>query len=116
MGIVPASVVPAFFYLACPTNVLRNRDRDSAPEVGVTFNGTRRDVLIQDVIAINGDRTPSAADSPRVHRQAFLYVVSAGREVDAAQVAKLDRIRREWQVFFAAATEGRMSAETRLFH
>ena len=116
MGLIPATEVPPFFYVASPTNVLRDRDRDSAPEIGVTFNGTRRDVLIDDVIAINGARTPSAAESTRVHRQAFVYVVGAGRDVDPAQVAKVDRIRRQWQEFFAAATEGRMSAETRLFH
>jgi hypothetical protein len=116
MGLVPPAEVPPFFYVASPTNVLRNRDRDSAPEVGVTFNGTRRDVLIDDIIAVNGDRSPASADSPRVHRQAFVYVVGAGRGVDASQVAKLDRIRREWQTFFGEATEGRMAAETRLFH
>lgn len=116
MGLIPATEVPPFFYVASPTNVLRDRERDSAPEIGVTFNGTRRDVLIDDVIAINGARTPSAAESTRVHRQAFVYVVGAGRDVDPAQVAKVDRIRRQWQEFFAAATEGRMSAETRLFH
>ena len=75
MGLVSASQVPPFFYVDNPINVAGGREADSAPRVGVTFNGTRRDVLIEDVIAINGPRVPSAADSPRVHRQAFLLVV-----------------------------------------
>jgi hypothetical protein len=80
----------------------------------VTFNGTRRDVLIEDVVAINGPRVPSAADSARVHRQAFLLVVGQGRSPDNAHIAKIDRIRRAWESFFQQATEGRMQAVTAL--
>ena len=114
MGLVSPSEVPIFFYVASPTNLSRPRTSESAPEIGVTFNGTRRDVLINDVIAIHGPRVPSAAESPRVHRQAFVYVVGAGRSAEAAHVAKLERIRRQWEEFFGAATERRMRAETRL--
>ena len=114
MGLVPPAAVPPFFYVADPVNMSETKDRESAPDIGVTFNGTRRDVRIDDVITIEGPRQPSAGESPRVHRQAFVYVVGAGRTPDAGQVAKLDRIRRQWEEFFAAATESRMRAETRL--
>ena len=112
MGLVPASGVPMFFYVESPTGTTRTAE--SGPSVGVSFTGTRRDVLIEDVIAIHGPRIPSVADSSRVHRQAFIYVVSAGRTTDAGQVAKLDRIRTAWEGFFLQATEGRMTANTRL--
>jgi hypothetical protein len=112
--LIPASQVPSFFYVQNPVNVTPDRDADDAPEVGVRFNGTRRDVLIQDIIAIHGDRVPSSAESPREHRQAFVFVVTAGRSLDNAQVDKLDRIRREWEDFFLQATEGRMRARTTL--
>src|SRR5690349_20390546 len=108
MGLVPDSAVPPFFYVESPTNMSVNRTDVSAPEVGVTFNGTRRDVLIQDVIAILGPRTPSAADSARVHRQAFLFVVSAGKTPASIDVAKVDNIRRAWEGFFLQATDQRM--------
>jgi hypothetical protein len=114
MGLLTASQVPPFFYVESPVNVAGGRTAASAPRVGVTFNGTRRDVLIDDVIAINGQRVPSANDSPRVHRQAFVFVVSRGRAVDNAQVEKLERIRRAWEAFFQQATEGRMQAVTAL--
>jgi hypothetical protein len=114
MGLVSPADVPPFFYVESPTNLSQTKDKESAPQVGVTFNGTRRDVLIDDVIAIHGPRVPSAAGSPRVHRQAFVYIVSAGRPVDSGQVAKVDRIRRQWEGFFEQATEGRMRADTRL--
>ena len=113
MGLVGPNDVPPFFYVENPVNVVPPRDPDDAPRVGVTFNGTRRDVLIQDIIAIHGPRVPSSADS-RAHRQAFIFVVGAGRSIDNAQVEKIDRIRREWESFFLSATEGRMRAETAL--
>jgi hypothetical protein len=114
MGLIPESEVPTFFYVQNPVNVSPSRDADDAPRVGVTFNGTRRDVLIQDIVAINGPRVPSSAESSRVHRQAFVFVVGAGRSASSADISKIDRIRREWEEFFQQATEGRMRAETRL--
>ena len=114
MGLLTESQVPPFFYVESPTNVSPNRTATDAPRVGVTFNGTRRDVLIQDIVAIEGARVPSAAESPKVHRQAFVYLVSAGRSQDAGQVDKVDRIRRQWETFFLQATDSRMRADTRL--
>ena len=114
MGLVPDTAVPPFFYVESPTNMSATRKPESAPEVGITFNGTRRDVLIQDVQAIVGVRSPSAADSPRVHRQAFVYLVSGGKTADTGQVAKVDGIRRAWEGFFLQATDGRMQAITTL--
>jgi hypothetical protein len=112
MGLIGESQVPPFFYVENPVNVSPPREADSAPRIGVTFNGTRRDVLIQDVTAILGPRVPAFGE--RVHRQAFLYIVGAGRSPDSGQIAKIDRIRRAWETFFFEATEGRMQAITTL--
>jgi hypothetical protein len=111
MGLIPAGSVPTFFYVESPVST---KVRGDAPSIGVSFTGTRRDVLVEDIIAVNGPRIPSAADSPKVHRQAFIYIVSNGRSVDAAQVAKLEGIRARWVEFFQQGTEGRMTADTRL--
>jgi hypothetical protein len=111
MGLIPASSVPTMFYVESPDTSHTAAD---APQIGVTFSGTRRDFLIDDVIAVNGTRSPSAADSPRSFRQAFIYVASSGRSVDTGQVSKLDGIRRQWEGFFLQATDGRMTAITRL--
>jgi hypothetical protein len=111
MGAIPASQVPPFFYVENPNSTHTKSD---APRVGESFTGTRRDVLIDDVIAINGQRVPSSDTSPKTFRQAFIYIVGAGRSVDSGQVAKLDRIRTQWEAFFSQATEGKMSANTRL--
>ena len=111
MGAVPASQVPTFFYVENPVTTKTKAD---APQIGVSFTGTRRDVLVDDVIAINGPRSPASADASKVFRQAFIYIVSNGRSLDNSQVTKLDRIRTQWEPFFLQATEGHMSVLTRL--
>ncbi len=114
MGLLPATDVGGFFYVESPTNMSSTRTNESAPEVGITFNGTRRDVLMLDITAIQGARVPSVADSAKVHRQAFVYLVSSGKTADAGQVSKVDTIRRAWEAFFLQATERRMQAITTL--
>jgi hypothetical protein len=113
MGLATPAEVSTFFYVDSPINVQPDRNRESAPRTGVTFSGTQRDVLLQDVIDVLGARQPSAAESPRQHRQAFVYILSRGA-TPGADVQKLDRIRREWPAFFQRATEGRMTVETSL--
>ena len=114
MGLLAPSQVPSFFYVENPVNMSASRTRESAPEVGISFNGTRRDVLINDVIDVLGARVPTAADAPRVHRQAFIYVVSNGKTADPGQVSKMDAIRKAWETFFLQATDGRMRVVTTL--
>jgi hypothetical protein len=115
MGLAAANEVPSFFYVASPTNTSPNvSGKDAAPRIGVTFNGTRRDVRLQDIIDVVGRRQPSSAEAPKVMRQAFVYVVGGGRSVDANQVEKLDRIRTAWETFYSGAVERRGRVETRL--
>jgi hypothetical protein len=111
MGLVAPSDVPPFFYVESPVST---HVRDDAPQIGVSFTGTRRDVLIDDVIAIEGPRAPAFPNTPRVHRQAFVYVATSGHTVDSTLLAKVDRFRAQWEPFFLQATDGRMSAVTRL--
>jgi hypothetical protein len=114
MGLIDKTEVPPFFYVQNPTNITPARTASSNPQVGVTFSGTRRNVTIDDVITVLGERLPSSAESPRVYRQAFVYVASAGRTADPAAIEKLDRIRVAWDQFLSAATDSRLRAETRL--
>ena len=114
MGLRHDHEVPAFFYVEAPTNAMPPARSTGSPQVGVTFNGTKREVLIADIIEVEGARVPNADESPRVHRQAFVYVVGNGREANPDHVTRLDTIRRQWEPFFAAATDDRMRVETRL--
>ena len=114
MGLLRESDVRPFFYVEAPTNVQPARQAASAPQIGVTFRGTKRTVLLADVIAALGRRQPAAGTGSRVHRQAFLFIVAAGRTPNPAQIEKVDRIRRAWLDFFSQATDKRARAETRL--
>lgn len=114
MGLLDQSEVPPFFYVQNPTNVSPPRNARSAPEIGVTFQGTRREVTIADIIAAAGTREPSAAESKRDYTQAFIYVTSRGRSAATAEVEKVDRIRVAWEQFLSAATDSRMRVDTRL--
>jgi hypothetical protein len=112
MGLLAPSEVPPTFYVEDVSGATQNRE--SPPRTGVSFSGTRHEVAIGDVVAAMGPRNPPASGAPRVHRQAWVYVVSRGRAADGAALAKLDAIRRAFGDFFATATGGRMTVETRL--
>ena len=111
MGLATAAEVAGWFYVDAP---IASRERDDAPLVGLTFNGTRRDVLIQDVIDALGPRVPAAADSPREHRQAFVFVRRPNAVLDPQDLARLGRIRQQFGPFFNRATENRMTVITTL--
>ena len=67
MGLATEAEVPRWFFIEAP---ISDSDREDAPRPGVTITGTRRDVLIQDVVDALGPRVPGAADTPRLLRQA----------------------------------------------
>jgi hypothetical protein len=114
MGLVRDIDVPPMFYVESPTNVSNNAAADSAPRVGVTFSGTRRDVLINDITEVLGRRQPTADVSSKLYSQAFVFVVSRGRTAAPTTTAKIDRIRRAWETFYAQATDNRGRVDTRL--
>jgi hypothetical protein len=112
MGLLEESEVPPVFFVDNPAGTSETRESD--PRIGVSFTGTRREVRIEDIVAAMGSRQPPARQSPRRHTQAFVYVVGRGRTASPAALEKLERIRAAWERFFAAATEGRMTADTTL--
>lgn len=117
MGVMRESEVPATFYVASPVitdPTTLSASRDSSPRSGVSMTGTRTDVTIDAVVAAMGARSPAAGTGPRLHRQAWVYVTSAGRPADAAALSKLDSFRHAFEGFFESATGGRMTVDTRL--
>jgi hypothetical protein len=111
MGLATEAEVAPWFFIDSPVST---RTRETPPTAGITINGTRRDVLIQDVIDALGPRVPSAGDSPRVHRQAFVFIRRAGASPDPQDLTRLRRIREQWPAFFTRATENRMTVQTTL--
>jgi hypothetical protein len=111
MGLAGADEVPQWFLIDAP---ISSRSPETPPLVGVTINGTRRDVLIQDVIDAMGPRVPAAGDSPRLHRQAYVFVRRATAFAEPQDLARLNRIREQFGPFFSRVTENRMAVRTTL--
>jgi hypothetical protein len=115
MGLMGESEVPPVFFVdegSVPGSP--GTDRETGPSTGVSMTGTRRDVTIADIVAAMGPRQPPATSAPRVHRQAWVYVVSQAPAADPAVIEKLERFRRAFEGFFFSATGGRMTLDTRL--
>ena len=114
MGAIPPEQVPPFFYVESPVNVVPSRDSTSSPRVGVTFNGTRRDVLIADVTAVLGPRAPASAEAPKTWRQAWIFLVRRGSSANRDDIARIEGWRTAWEAFFLQGTEGNMRLDATL--
>jgi uncharacterized protein (TIGR03437 family) len=84
------------------------------PQVGRTFDGTRRDVSVDDLIAVHGRRTPDHTVSQRKYRFAVIVIAPRGAATDSAQVRQVDAYRRSFESFYNRATGERAIAETTL--
>ncbi len=82
--------------------------------LGVRFDGFRRDVQVDEIIAAEGRRTPDQTVAQRRFRFAFVLVVPPGAPVPAGTVEQLDTYRRAFQDFYGKAASGRATADTRL--
>ncbi len=68
MGLIPASEVRPSYLIAEPQNVPRGYGRDSPPTYynqQVTVRGRRVDVTVQDLIRVNGNRSPAFPNTQR---------------------------------------------------
>jgi hypothetical protein len=112
MGLVPASAVPPFFFVAnAQAGVWTS---ESNPRAGVTITGTRRNVTIEDIIAAEGQRVPQSANAPKVFRIAFVLVGGPGEELPKAAIDKVELFRRRFEDYFEEKTDGRGRVITEL--
>ncbi|MBI4481038.1 MAG: hypothetical protein HY651_13550 [Acidobacteria bacterium] len=86
----------------------------TGPAVGVTFGGRRVNVAVDQIIAANGPRLPNYVTAPKRYNYAFILVVPRETQPSASEVAHLDRIRQDWEAFYAQATSSRSVASTAL--
>jgi hypothetical protein len=110
MGLVPPAAVPPTFYVANPSIFVQSR----SPQTGISFDGTRRDVLIDELVERYGSRQPDHEIAQRHFRVAIVLVTRAGSPAFAGSLAKVDRFRREFAPYFERVTGGRASVDTSL--
>ncbi|HUG55286.1 MAG TPA: hypothetical protein VMR21_16890 [Vicinamibacteria bacterium] len=111
MGLRTAAEVPPLFFVRGPSGTDPNPGR--TPATGVIFQGTRRDVAVEEILAALGPRNPPGGPWPTAFRQAFVYV-AVGGPAEAAAVEKVERIRAAFPAFFAEGTEGRGAVDPTL--
>ena len=109
MGLrAPEEVPPTFVVTGTPFGL------PSAPQTGITFNGDRRDISVDELISVEGRRTPDHTVSQRRFRFAFVLVIAAGQEPTADQLSQVETYRAAFPPFFERAAGSRASAETTL--
>jgi len=82
------------------------------PQVGTVIRGTRTNVMIEDVIAAEGLRSPSSAQAPNYFRQAFIMIVPAGSSAVQEDIGQIDAYRTSWEIHSTIATAGRAAIDT----
>jgi large repetitive protein len=103
MGLIDKSQVPPFTLIDAPTV-----DATQLPPfVGATVRGTRRVVTIDDIIAVEGERVPSASQSKKEFRFAFMYLVRPGETIDPTQLGIVAEARRQVGLRYNALTHGK---------
>ncbi len=88
MGMLDRSQVPPFFLIENPS-VPPGR----LPEVGTTITGTRREVTIDDIVAAEGERLPSAAAAPKRFKMGFVFLVRPGEQAEGLELSAINTIR-----------------------
>jgi uncharacterized protein (TIGR03437 family) len=110
MGLRSADEVPPTFLVRNPSLSTLRR----SPQIGVEFDGERRDIAVHEIIQSEGRRTPDHTVSQRRFRFAIVLIVAEGTEPSAEQLAQVDRYRAEFERFFERATQSRAAADTSL--
>ena len=113
MGLFDPDEVKPSFLVEVPS-AMSHGARSRSPEAGVKFNGVRKEVRIEDIIAAHGARRPDTSVSQRHFRYAFVLVVDQGTAPDPDTLRRLERLRRLWRGYFIAHLDDRATIATDL--
>ena len=86
------------------------------PQVGITFDGGRRNIAVDEIIQADGRRTPDSTVAQRHFRMAFVLIVRQGTTAPAAELAQLEGYRSQFENFYSQATGGRAYMDVTLPH
>jgi len=90
MGMIPKEQVPPVLLIENPAV-----DKTQLPSLGATVTGTTKTVTIDDIIAAEGARVPSAASSQKQFNVGFVLLTRAGDNATAATQA-IEILRKTW--------------------
>lgn len=103
MGLISAAEVPDFFIL----RDLVPADKDANGHS--RFKAERTKVTIQDVIAAEGERSPSVDKSQRQFNTGMVMVVQHGAKPSSELIERTNGIRKQWIDYFSITTGHRAS-------
>jgi hypothetical protein len=103
MGMIPKEEVPPMLLIDNP-----EIDKTQLPNPGATITGTAQTVTIDDIIAIEGVRTPNSTSSQKAFKIGYVILAPPGGSV-TSELAGIESIRNAWAGRFAALTSGRGS-------
>ncbi|MEW6363526.1 MAG: carboxypeptidase-like regulatory domain-containing protein [Acidobacteriota bacterium] len=109
MGFRPSSSVPDSFYVTGAGG-----DPSTSPKVGVTFNGTRVNVNVGQIIQAEGQRNPLWDKSQHVLNQGFVMLVKQGATPSTTDLTKFESFISAWQTFWKAGVEDRAAINVAL--
>jgi len=101
MGMIDKSKVPAMLLIENPSI-----DPARLPETGATISGTARYVTIDDIIAVEGERIPSAKDSQKQFKMAFIYAVTPN-SFKSDDLYGIENIRNAFLTRYSILTDGK---------
>lgn len=104
MGVNSAEEVEDFFLLNPTDSTYSPFD---ASVKGAKVSGTKEYISINDIVALEGPRIPSAEHAQKEFRIGFIYLVGENENVDVANITKIDTFRRAFMDRFAILTGGR---------
>lgn len=114
MGFVAASDVSATFLVQNATGGRHFGNAARSPEVGVQFDGTRKEVRIEDIVAGAGERRPDSTVSQRHFRYGFALLVEDAEAPDPDAVRKLNLLMANWRSFARLQFDGLATTATEL--
>lgn len=110
MGFRPASEVPpSFLVTGNPASF-----SSTFPQVGITFDGGRRAIGVEEIIGVEGRRTPDSTVAQRHFRMAFVIIVRQGSTPPASEISQVEGYRAPFESFYTQATGGRAHMDTSL--
>jgi len=118
MGLYDTSQVPDRWYLEDPMVVAPNNivvPLFYALPINLIATGTPQTLSIQDIVAANGLRTPTPTSSQKAFNMAIILVVKNGEVPKGEEIARIEKIRKEFEDYFYVSTGGLATMNTSLY-
>ncbi len=105
MGMIDKTQVPDMLLIDNPLI-----DKNQLPKVGDTISGLVSTVSMTQIVAAMGERVPSAAETSKTIKMAFIYLTTDDIPSNA-DLAGIEAIRKEWVTRFSVLTDGKAMME-----